>query len=227
MTNLRAFLQPSRRVSAATVEKYRTIPTAVISDCMSRMSAGGARLRPMHANGNVLVGPAYTVRTRPGDNLFVHKAIDSAMPGDVIVVDAGGELTNALVGEMMLTHSETRGLAGVVIDGAIRDVGHVSSHTFPVYAAGVTHRGPYQTGPGEINVPVALDGMVIQPGDLIVGDTDGLMCIPYEMVDAVYEEASKRLAGENAQRERVRNGTVDRKWIDDRLAAIPFKFDYL
>lgn len=227
MTNLRAILQPSRRVSASTVEKYRIIPTAVISDCMSRMNAGGARLRPMHAIGKALVGPAYTVRTRPGDNLFVHKAIDSALPGDVIVVDAGGDLTNAIVGEMMLTHSETRGLAGVVIDGAIRDLGHVSSHTFPVYAAGVTHRGPYQTGPGEINVPAALDGMVIQPGDLIVGDHDGLMCVPYEMVDAVYEEASKRLAGENAQRDRVRNGTVDRKWIDDRLATIPFKFDYL
>lgn len=227
MTNLRAILQPARRVPTETVEKFRAIPTAVISDCMSRMNAGGARLRPMHAGGTVLAGPAYTVRTRPGDNLFAHKAIDSALPGDVIVVEAGGDLTNAIMGEMMLTHSETRGLAGVIIDGAIRDFGHVGKHDFPVFAAGVTHRGPYQSGPGELNVPVALDGMVIEPGDLIIGDDDGLVCIPYDLVDQVYEEAAKRLAGENAQRDRVRNGTVDRKWIDDKLAGIPYKFDYL
>jgi regulator of RNase E activity RraA len=227
LTNLRAILQPPRRVSPETVEKFRGIPAAVISDCMSRLTAGGARLRPMHAGGTVLAGPAYTVKTRPGDNLFVHKAIDSALPGDIIVVDAGGELTNSIMGEMMLTHSETRGIAGVIVDGAIRDLGHVQNHTFPVFAAGVTHRGPYQTGPGEINVAVAIDGMVIEPGDLIIGDEDGFICIPFDMTERVYGEASKRLEGENAQRDRVRNGTVDRKWIDDRLAQISFKVDYI
>jgi regulator of RNase E activity RraA len=220
-------LQPPRRVSAETVEKFRAIPAAVISDCMGRLFAGGARIRPMHAKGTVLAGAAYTVHTRPGDNLFVHKAIDSALPGDVVVIDAGGEVTNAIMGEMMLTHSETRGLAGIVLNGAIRDSGYVGNHDFPVFAAGITHRGPYQTGPGELNVPVAVDGMVIQPGDLIIGDDDGVICIPYDMTEIVYEEAAKRLAGENAQRDRVRNGTVDRKWIDDRLAGIPFAFDYL
>ncbi|HEY0271210.1 MAG TPA: RraA family protein [Sphingomonas sp.] len=227
MTKLKAILQPPRRVSAETIAKFREIPAAVISDCMSRLFAGGARIRPMHARGTVLVGPAYTVRTRPGDNLFVHKAIDSALPGDVVVIDAGGEVTNAIMGEMMLTHSETRGLAGVVIDGAIRDSGHVGNHPFPVFAAGITHRGPYQTGPGELNVPIALGGMVVQPGDLIVGDDDGVICVPFDMTEAVYEEAAKRLAGENAQRDRVRNGTVDRKWIDDRLGQITFPFEYL
>jgi regulator of RNase E activity RraA len=224
---LRAILQPPRRVSAETVAKFRDIPTAVISDCMFRLFACGPRIRPQHARGNVLAGPAYTVHTRPGDNLFVHKAIDSAQAGDVVVIDAGGDCTNSLMGEMMLTHSETRGLAGVVIDGAIRDSGHVSNHDFPVFAAGITHRGPYQTGPGELNVPVAIGGVVVMPGDLIVGDDDGVVCVPYDMTDQILELATKRLAGENAQRDRVRNGTVDRKWIDDRLTQIPFAWEYL
>lgn len=226
MTNLRV-MQPARRVSPETVEKFRDIPAAVISDCMSRITAGGAALRPMHAGGAVLAGPAYTVKTRPGDNLFVHKAIDLALPGDILVVDAGGDLTNAIMGEMMLTHTETRGLAGVVVFGAIRDYSHVHNHPFPVFAAGVTHRGPYQDGPGEINVPIAINGMVIQPGDLMIGDDDGLMCVPFDETENVHPEAAKRLAGENAQRERVRNGTVDRKWIDEKLARMNYKFDYL
>lgn len=220
-------MQPPRRVSHDIIAKFREIPVAVISDCMGRLSAGGPRIRPMHAGDVIMAGPAYTVKTRPGDNLFVHKAIDSALPGDIVVVDAGGDLTNALMGEMMLTHSETRGLGGVVLDAAIRDSGHVQGHGFPVFAAGVTHRGPYQTGPGELNVTVAIGGMVVAPGDLIVGDRDGVICVPFEMTQIVYEEAATRLAGENAQRERVRNGTVDRKWIDDRLATIPFKVSYL
>jgi regulator of RNase E activity RraA len=224
---LRAFRQPARRVSQETVDKFRKIPTAVIGDCMFRLFAAGPRIRPMHAKGTVLCGPAYTVRTRPGDNLFIHKAIDSAHPGDVVVVDAAADCTNSLMGEMMLTHSETRGLAGVVLDGAIRDFGHVSQHHFPVFAAGVTERGPYQTGPGELNIPVAVGGLVVMPGDLIVGDDDGVICIPFDLTEDIYVDAAKRLAGENAQRDRVRNGTVDRAWVDDRLAAMPFAFEYI
>lgn len=227
MTNLRVIQQPKRRVSPEMVDKFRVVPAAVISDSMSRLAGGGAALRPMHAGGKVLAGPAFTVKTRPGDNLFVHKAIDTALPGDIIVVDAGGDLTNAIVGEMMLTHAETRGIAGVVIYGAIRDYGHVRNHTFPVFAAGVTHRGPLHDGPGEINVPIAINGMVIEPGDLMIGDDDGLMCIPYDETELVYGPAAKRLAGENAQRERVRNGTVDRRWIDDCLAKIDYTVKYL
>jgi len=214
--------QPKRRVSLDLIAKYREIPAAVVGDCMARIQATPAVLRPMHARGTVLAGPAYTVKTRPGDNLFVHKAIDLAEPGDIIVVDAGGALDNALVGEMMLTHAETRGIGGVIIYGAIRDSGHVGNHPFPVYAAGVTLRGPFQSGPGHVNVPISIGSMVIEPGDLLLGDQDGVICVPYAECDSLYPDALKRFEGENAQRERVRNGTVDRKWIDDRLAAAPY-----
>ena len=169
-------LPRSRKVDADTVSKFSALPVANISDSMSRMTAGGAALRPMHAGG-VLAGPAFTVKTRPGDNLMLHKAIDIAESGDVIVVDGGGDLTNSLIGEMMSAHAEHRGIAGMVIYGSIRDYDSIHAGRFPIFAAGVTHRGPYKDGPGEINVPIAIDGMVIEPGDLIVGDgatpTDG------------------------------------------------------
>ena len=139
----------------------------------SSSRAAGPRLRPMH-NGAALSGPALTVRTRPGDNLMIHKAIDIAAPGDVIVVDGGGDLTNSLIGEIMVRHAASRQVGGFVINGSIRDADALITQALPVYAAGITHRGPYKDGPGEINVAIAIDGMTVEPGDLIVGDADGV-----------------------------------------------------
>lgn len=216
-------IHPRRRaVSSEFVEKFRRIPVANISDCMSRMTAGGARLRPMH-DGSLLAGPALTVRTRPGDNLLVHKALELAQPGDVVVVDAGGDLTNAIIGEIMTTYAQTRGLAGIVINGAIRDCGTIRRGSFPVYAAGVTHRGPYKDGPGEINVTIALDGMTIEPGDLILGDEDGLLALPYDQVPALFEAASAKHAVEEQMLAQIAAGTLDTSWIDARMKAQGWK----
>jgi regulator of RNase E activity RraA len=208
-----------RAVSRQTVEKFSGIPVANISDCMSRMAAGGARLRPMH-DGRAMAGPALTVRTRPGDNLLVHKALELAQPGDVIVVDAGGDLTNAIIGEIMTSYAQARGLAGIVINGAIRDCGAIRRGSFPVYAAGVTHRGPYKDGPGEINGVIALDGMTIAPGDLIVGDDDGLLSIPYEQTEALYRAASSKHEVETKMLADIAAGRLDTSWIDARLKAL-------
>ena len=122
-------LKRRRAVTADVVAKFRTLPVANVSDSMARMTATGARLRPMHAGG-VLAGPALTVKTRPGDNLMLHKAIDLAAPGDIIVCDAGGDLTNALIGEMMISHALKRRLGGVVINGAIRDAAALRAGSF-------------------------------------------------------------------------------------------------
>src|SRR3981081_1300032 len=130
-----------RRVRPEFVGKFRSLPVANVSDCMSRLTGGGPRLRPYHAEGT-LSGPAFTVKTRPGDNLIVHKALDIASPGDVVVVDAGGDLTNSIVGEIMITYAMNRGLAGLVINGSIRDSAALRGLTFPVYAAWEHHRGP-------------------------------------------------------------------------------------
>src|SRR6478672_1955382 len=184
-------LKRQRKVAAEMVERFARLPVANVSDSMSRMTAAGARLRPMHQGGG-MAGRALTVKTRPGDNLMIHKAMAIAEPGDVIVVDAGGDLTNALIGEMMLTRIIKSGLAGIVIDGAVRDAGFIRGQKFPVYAAGVTHRGPYKNGPGEINVPIAIDGMVIEPGDLIIGDDDGLLCVGFDDLDRLLAAARQK-----------------------------------
>lgn len=208
-----------QKVTPEVVTQFRSLPVANVSDVMSRMTAGGAALRPMHAGG-VLAGPAFTVKTRPGDNLMVHKALALAEPGDVIVVDAGGDLTNAIIGELMLAQMVKRGLAGIVIHGAIRDSAAIRAQGFPVFAAGVTHRGPYKDGPGEINVPVAIDGMVIEPGDLMLGDDDGLLCVPFAAVDAIHTAAAQKAAAEARQMANIEAGTHDASWVDATLRRL-------
>jgi len=208
-----------RCVSAQTIEAFRGIPVANVSDVMARMTAGGARLRPLH-DGTYMSGAALTVRTRPGDNLLVHKALQMVQAGDVLVVDAGGDLTNAIIGELMLMQARKRGAAGMVINGAVRDSAFIRQHDFPVFAAGVTHRGPYKDGPGEINVAVSLDGMVIEPGDLVVGDDDGLLCVPYAMTDAVLQAAQAKHATEEKTVADIAAGTLEVTWIDARLKAL-------
>ncbi len=205
-------LKQQRKVAAEWVERYRSVPVANISDSMNRMTAGGASLKPMHRTG-VLVGPALTVKARPGDNLMLHHALDIAQPGDVIVVDAGGDLSNALIGEMMVAYAIKKGVAGIVINGAIRDAASIGAGEFPVFAAGITHRGPYKDGPGEVNVPIALAGMVIEPGDLVIGDEDGLLCVPFDQVAEVYDRAYAKHAAEQKQLEQIALGENDRTWV--------------
>ena len=212
-------LQRQRAVDARYVEAFASIPVANVSDCMMRMTAGGPRLRPMH-KGERLGGPALTVKARPGDNLMIHKALDMAVEGDVIVVDAGGDLTNSLFGELMQAYAVKRKLAGIVLNGAIRDLDIISASNFPIYAAGVSHRGPYKDGPGEINVPIAIDGMVIQPGDLILGDADGLLCVPYDDCERVLAASREKVALEEKTIANIDAGKHDTSWVDARLKAL-------
>ena len=212
-------LKRKRQVSAQLVAAFKGLPVANISDCMTRMSAGGPRLRPMHKSG-YLAGPALTVKCRPGDNLMIHKALMLAQPGDVIVVDAGGDLTNALFGEIMVATSVKIGLAGIVLNGAVRDSEEIGRGEFPLYAAGVTHRGPYKDGPGEINVPIAIDGMVIEPGDLIVGDADGLLCVPYDEAESLLAATHKKMEAEKVTMADIAAGKLDTSWVDATLKRI-------
>jgi RraA family protein len=218
MNGLR-ILERRRQVPAHLVDAYKGLPVANVSDCMARMTAAGPRLRPMH-RGGPLAGPALTVKCRPGDNLMIHKALQMARPGDVIVVDAGGDLTNALFGEIMVAIALARGVAGVVLNGAIRDSEAIRAGEFPVYAAGVTHRGPYKDGPGEINVPIAIDGMVIAPGDLMIGDADGLLCVPFDDVEAVLAATRDKMETERVMLREIAEGRLDTRWIDDTLRRV-------
>lgn len=205
------------RVAPELVTQALGLPVANISDSMARLTGAGS-LHRFHRDGG-MAGPAFTVRVRPGDNLLLHKALDMALPGDVIVVDAAGDITNALIGELMVTHAKVRGLAGIVIDGAIRDRDQLLDINFPVFARAVCHRGPYKDGPGEIGFAISVDGMVVQPGDLIVGDGDGVLAVPQADVADVLERAQKKQDAEHAQMESTLEGRMDRSWIDRDLAA--------
>jgi regulator of RNase E activity RraA len=212
-------LRRRREVSAQLVQAFKGLPVANVSDCMTRMTAGGARLRPMHKAG-YLAGPALTVKSRPGDNLMIHKALTMARPGDVIVVDAGGDLTNSLFGEIMVATAVKIGVAGVVLNGAVRDAEEIGQGAFPLYAAGITHRGPYKDGPGEINVPVSIDGMVIHPGDLILGDADGLLCVPFDDAEEILAATHRKMEAEKKMLADIAAGQLDTSWIDATLQRI-------
>jgi RraA family protein len=212
-------LPRQRKVDPSVVARFRDLPVANVSDSMSRMNAAGARLRPLHAGGP-MAGPALTVKTRPGDNLMVHKALNMAEPGDVLVVDAGGDLTNAIMGDLMLAFAVNRGLAGIVINGAVRDYKAIHAGAFPLFAAGVTHRGPYKDGPGEVNVPIAIDGMVVMPGDLVLGDEDGLLCVPYDSTETVYNAAQAKRDAEDKQMSAIQEGRSDRAWVEATLEKL-------
>ena len=209
-------LPSPKRADADLLARLRALPVSNVSDNMQR--GHGTSLQPIHQSGR-MVGTAFTVRTRPGDNLMVHKALDMAVPGDIIVVDAGGALDHAIIGELMSGWAQKRGLGGFVIDGAIRDSDALSEGDFPVYAAGVTHRGPYKDGPGEINVTVSVGGMVVHPGDLIAGDHDGVVAIRPEDAERVIAGAEAQHKKELAALAAIAAGTYDRQWVDEALKA--------
>ncbi len=135
------------------------------------------------------------------------------------MVDAGGVLEGAIIGEIMSSWAAKRGIAGMVIDGAIRDAAALAQSDFPVYAKGITPRGPYKNGPGEINCPVSIGGMVVMPGDIIVGDEDGLVCVPLADAKEILALAREQRDREDAILADIAKGTLDRAWVDEMLHA--------
>ncbi|WP_159917790.1 RraA family protein [Pantoea sp. 18069] len=199
---------------AGIVAAFRELPVAAIGDSMSR-NIGTIGLRQYHRRlETVLCGPAVTVRVRPGDNLMIHKALMMVEPGDVLVIDGGGDVSQALVGGLMRTTCVARRLGGLVIDGAIRDLCEWAEDGMPIFARGHTHRGPSKDGPGEVNVPVACAGLVVMPGDLIVGDADGVIAIPADQAEDVLQKTRAHLVKEARIRETNRAGTADPERFD-------------
>ncbi|MBS0535973.1 MAG: RraA family protein [Proteobacteria bacterium] len=186
------------------IEAFRGASTSIISDNLARLP-GAVGIKPFH-KGGPLVGVAFTVRTRPGDNLAIHMALELVGPGDVIVVDGGGDESRALVGEIMLNIAKYRGAAGYVIDGAVRDAGALAQSEFPIFARSAIHRGPYKSGPGEINVPVSIGGSVIAPGDIVVGDEDGIVAFPQSIALSLLEAVKAQVKREADIIQSIREG---------------------
>ncbi|HEY9279687.1 MAG TPA: RraA family protein [Eoetvoesiella sp.] len=196
---------------------FEGIPSSIISDSMRRI-VGAHSLTPRHASGG-LTGSAYTVKVRPGDNLYIHDALRKIQPGQVLVVDGEGDVQRALVGEIMMSVAKLRGVAGFVIHGAIRDSDAFKAHNFPCYAKGITHQGPLKNGPGEQNIPVVIDGCVVNPGDIVVGDCDGVVFIPRTRAEEVAALSRKKIAQETDVLAGIAKGAYDDTWIDAALKA--------
>src|SRR5258708_2759332 len=165
------------RVPAALVQAARKFQASILADVGGRRGALGGRIQPLSKSMKV-AGPAFTVEVRPGDNLLIHAALQLAKPGDVIVVDGKGDLSCALTGALMAAHAEKAGIAGFVIDGAVRDTEDCAKGGFPIFAAGANPNGPLKNSGGRINWPVSLAGTTVNPGDLFVGDADGVVVLP-------------------------------------------------
>ncbi len=171
------------------IKELASFPTPDISDLLNRMYALDPAIHCLTGCEHRLWGPACTVRVFPGDNLMVHKALDIARRGDVVVVDAGGSTMNAVLGDLVCTKAKHRGMAGFIVDGLIRDLPGIEEVGLPVYARGTTPIGPLHRGPGEINFPISCGGTIINPGDVIVADSAGIVAVPHDVVMESFEAA--------------------------------------
>jgi regulator of RNase E activity RraA len=176
------------------------LATSLISDAYGDRLLGTVGLSSFNTGHVQVVGKALTVKVTAGDNLFVHKALDLAAPNDILVIDGGGDISRALVGELMATRARGLGALAFVVDGAIRDVDFFINNEFLCWARGVCLRGPYKNGPGQINVPVVVGGMLVNPGDIICGDRDGLIAIPPHLAEQVAQAANEKKQLEDAKR---------------------------
>lgn len=202
------------QVAPAILAALQDIPVAALSDNLHR-NIGSVGLQPYHRPGHkTMAGTAVTVKTRSGDNLTPMRAFEFCRPGDVLVIDAGGDITNAVIGGILSFYTATIGTAGLVLDGAIRDVAEIRERDYPVYARGVNHRGPYKDGPGEINVPVSVGGMVVNPGDIVVGDQDGLLAFSPDEAELLIEKARAHLETEARTIQAMKEGRWDRSFLD-------------
>lgn len=196
------------------MRQFEEFPTPDIADLLNRMFSLDPGIRCLTAAHHRLCGPACTVKIFPGDNLMVHKSLDVAKPGDVIVVDAGRSPMNAVLGDLVCTKAKHRGIAGFVVDGLVRDLPGILPLDMPLFARGTTPQGPLQRGPGEVNFPISCGGRVINPGDLIVADQAGIVVIPQEGAAELLVRLKAHRNTNAAYLASIRQGTFSNEWVD-------------
>lgn len=203
------------RLDDSLVDRFRGMATPNLADAMGRFNFMDPGI--LSRTGLPLCGLAVTVNARPADNLMVHKALQVASPGDIIVVNTCGNTTSAVFGELMCNTAVAAKLGGIVVDGAIRDVDGLAALAFPAFSRSVSAGGCDKDGPGEINVPISCGGVVVSPGDIVVGDRDGVVVVPradaeqvLSLVQALVERETKRVA-------EIKSGVLFRAEIDESL----------
>lgn len=200
------------------VAGFRAFATPAISDMMNRLYTMHTAIRNLTDEHLRILGPACTVKVYPGDNLMVHKALDVARPGDVVVVDTSASTMTAVLGDLVSTKARHRGIGGFLVDGLIRDLPEIRAlGDFPVYARGVTPIGPLHRGPGEINFPISAGGIVVHPGDLIVGDLNGVVVVPRDIAEDLLARLTEKVTAESDYTSAVARGEFSNAWVDTLL----------
>ena len=217
--NLSEIRRDFERVAPDVVKKAATYQAAILADVAGRRGTLNGRIAAV-APEMKLAGPAFTIEVRPGDNLMIHTAMTLARPGDILVIDGKGDRTCALMGALMLNACKVLQLGGVVIDAAVRDVLELRELGFPVFAVGTNPNGPTKFVPGRINWPVSVGGIAVSPGDLVVGDADGVVVIEREKAPSMLDLAARKVADETARMSDIRAGrNLQPKWLDAALKA--------
>lgn len=213
-----------RRPDKGTVEKFKGLPVANLDDNMNRIAAASSQIRPV--NRGKLLGSAFTIKVPQGDNLMLHKALDYVEPGDVLVIDAGGGTDRAILGEIIVTYCRIKGVAGILLDGCIRDSEYIShADDFPVFCCGISPNGPYKNGPGKIGCDVSVGGIVVHPGDIIVGDEDGVVAVSPDIAQELIKKTLQTAENENQLLDTMKTeGTYIRPWVDEKLKALNVEY---
>ena len=207
------------RVSADVVKRASSFQAAILADVAGRRGTLSGRIAPVSPEMKC-AGPAFTIEVRPGDNLMIHAAMTLAKPGDILVIDGKGDRTCALMGAIMINACKQLKLGGVVIDAAIRDSLELRELGFPVFAVGANPNGPTKFVPGRMNWPVSCGGIAVAPGDLVVGDADGVVVVEREKAASLLDAAQKKVDDETARIAAIKQGKDLRpKWLEGSLRA--------
>jgi RraA family protein len=190
--------------------------TGNVGDCLGRAAAMNSRVKGL-SQGMKLVGPALTVKVPAIDNLMIHKALTLVKPGDVMVIDGGGDHSWALLGFLMVSTAIKLGLAGMIVDGCIRDAAEIRTSGFPIFAAGINPNGPMKEGPGEINYPIQCGGQIVHPGDIIVADDDGVVVVPQDHAAGIVDNVKAVIVREEKRLAEIAAGVTTRPGLDEML----------
>lgn len=207
------------------VQRFKKLPAANVADCMNRISALSPEIKLQSSPKARMCGPALTIRARGGDNLMLHQALNMAGENDIIVFSNEGDRSRAIMGEIMYKYlADFKKVGGIIIDGAIRDIDVISKCECPIYATGTTPGGPFKEGPGEVNVPIAISSIAIMPGDIILGDEDGVIVIPQKDAADLIEKAEANAEADHAKVLKASKGTANREWVTKTLEAKNVEF---
>ncbi|HLW97816.1 MAG TPA: hypothetical protein VKR82_04160 [Candidatus Acidoferrales bacterium] len=208
-----------QRPDAALLASFGNASSAQVADSMSRLGAMDTGIKPIWPSPRI-IGSALTVWCHAGDNLMLHKAISMALPGDILLMNTQGNITNSGFGELVATSAVKIGVRGVIVDGTVRDSEALQALALPVYARGLCANGCNKDGPGEVGAIISCGGVAVRPGDIIIADRDGVAVVPLDDAPEVAKLAAAQVAREEQRLAEIKKGVLVRPEIDSHLRSL-------